>query len=286
MSSLSDVSICIKTFLRDSKLYKTISDIRRTMPEAQLLIADDGEMTEEKDGIYAELIREGHKVFVLPFDSGFGKKANKIIDNLDRRYALVGSDDFDFSPPSVRLGVQKMLAVFDRHPELSIVSGRLANRGPYEFYLEEKDGVVREIPAPSVAEFFMLPLDFDYLPCDVTVNYSLIRHDVFWTEGWVTNVDGPYWEEKRTQIGFDDEEIIGEGGHGAFFYDVKKAGLKVGWVPGVEISEQIGRDSDRYRQFRARAHGPSRKCFEKRKIRKWVLGNGIVDYDVTGEQKC
>jgi hypothetical protein len=62
---------------------------------------------------------------------------------------------------------------------------------------------------------------------------------------------------------------------------VKKVGFKVGWIPGVEISEQAGRDSDRYRQFRARAHGPSRKCFEKRNIRRWVLGSGQIDYDVT-----
>jgi hypothetical protein len=283
---LNRLSIGLKGFLRDEKLFHSIYHIRRTMPEVQLIVVDDGEMTEEKDLLYAEIIREGHKVFVLPFDSGYGVKSNRIIDSLDREFIAPLADDFDFSPPSVKVGIEKMLAVLDRNQELSIVSGRLANRGPYEFYLEEKDGVIREVPAPSVAEFFMLPLDFDYLPCDVTVNYSLIRRNVFWTEGWVTNVDGPYWEEKRTQIGFDDEEIIGEGGHGAFFYDVKKAGLKVGWVPGVEISEQTGRDSDRYRQFRARAHGPSRKCFQKRNIRKWVLGNGIVDYDVTGEQKC
>jgi glycosyltransferase involved in cell wall biosynthesis len=265
---LNRVSIGIKTFLRDSKLLKTISDIRRTMPETQLLIADDGEMTEEKDSVYAELIREGHKVFILPFDSGFGKKANKIIDNLDRDFALVASDDFDFAPPSVRLGVEKMLEVLDQNPELSIVSGRLANRGPYEFYLKETDGVIEEILAPSIPEFFMLPIDFDHLICDVTVNYSLIRKEVF------------------EKVRFDDEEIIGEGGHGAFFYDVKKAGFKVAYIPGVEISEQTGRDSDRYREYRHRACGPSRKCFEKRNICKWILGNGQVDYDVTGEHNA
>jgi hypothetical protein len=275
----SRISIGIKTLLRDGKLFRSLADIRRNMPEMKIIVADDGEQNEEKDGVYADLIREGHKVIILPFDSGFGKKSNAIIAALDTEFLLISSDDFNHGPPSVKVGIEKMLAVLDRNPGLSIVSGRLANRGPYEFYLEEKDGIVKEVPAPSVAEFFMLPLDFDYLPCDVTVNYSLIRRNVFWTEGWVTNVDGPYWQEKRTQIGFDDEEIIGEGGHGAFFYDVKKAGLKVGWVPGVEISEQTGRDSDRYRQFRARAHGPSRKCFEKRGIKKWILGNGIIDYD-------
>jgi hypothetical protein len=272
---LNRVSIGIKTFLRDFKLTRTIDAIRRNMPEAQLLIADDGEMTEEKDSLYAELTREGHKVFILPFDSGFGKKANKIIDNLDRDLLLVGSDDFDFSPASVRLGIEALVATLDENPELSIVSGRLGNRGPYEFHLLEDDGVITEWPTQP----FMTQYYAGYVECDVTVNYSLIRRSVFWTEGWVTGVDGPYWQPKRTEIGFDDEEIIGEGGHGAFFYDCKKANIKVAYVPGVEISEQTGRDSEQYRKYRFRACGPSRKCFEKRNIKRWVLGNGTVDYE-------
>jgi hypothetical protein len=262
MSSLSDVSICIKTFLRDSKLYKTISDIRRTMSEAQLLIADDGEMTEEKDLIYAELIREGHKVFILPFDSGFGKKANKIIDNLDRPYTLVGSDDFDFAPPSVRVGVQKAVVVLDQNSELDIASGRLTNRGPYEFELIDKGDEIIERPIDTNFHEYAHSIGLtDYIPCDVTVNYSLIRSDVF------------------QKVRFDEEEIIGEGGHGTFFLDCKRTGINVGWVPSFEISEQTGNDDERYKQFRRRACGLSRACFKKRGIKRWTLGSGQVDYE-------
>jgi hypothetical protein len=275
---LDRISIGLKTFLRDDKLFRSLRDIRRTMPEMKIIVADDGEQNEEKDGVYADLIREGHKVIILPFDSGFGKKSNAVISALDTEFLLVSSDDFAHDGPHVRLGIEKMLSVLDRSPGLSIVSGRLANRGPYEFHLVERQpGEIYERPLTG-SEYFR-----SVVGCDVTVNYSLIRRNVFWTEGWVTGFDGPYWQEKRTQIGFDDEEIIGEGGHGAFFYDVKKAGLKVAYVPGVEISEQTGRDSEQYRKYRYRACGPSRKCFEKRGIKKWVLGNGQIDYDVTGE---
>ncbi len=256
MSNLSDVSILLKTFLRDEKLFNSINAIRRNMPQIQMIIADDGEQTEEKDGVYADLVREGHKIIILPFDSGFGKKSNAGIAALDRPFLLVSSDDFCHTPSSVKVGIEKMLSVLDQNPELSIVSGRLGNRGPYEFHLVEHDGVVEELP--------IHPWDYEYgpyVPCDVTVNYSLIRREVF------------------QKVRFDDEEIIGEGGHGAFFYDCKKAGIKVGYVPGVEISEQTGQDSERYRQYRLRACGPSRKCFEKRGIRKWVLGSGQVDYE-------
>lgn len=273
---LDRVSIGIKTFLRDEKLFHTISSIRNSMPEAQLIIADDGEMTEEKDGIYADLEREEHVVIRLPFDSGFGKKSNAIISALARPLLLVGSDDFNFSPPNVRMGIEKMVAALDQNQSLDIVSGRLANRGPYEFHLVERQpGDIYERPLVG-SEYFRT-----VVRCDVTVNYSLIKRRVFWTEGWVTGIDGPYWQPKRTNVWFDDEEIIGEGGHGAFFYDVKKAGFKVAYVPGVEISEQTGRDSAQYRKFRARSHGPSRKCFDKRGIKKYVLGNGQIDYERT-----
>jgi len=273
--SFDRIAVGIKTFLRDDKLFHTINHVRRNLPDAQLMIADDGEMTEEKESLYAELIQEGHKVFILPFDSGYGAKSNKIIDNLQRDFLLVGSDDFDFSPASVSLGIERLVAALDRSPELSLVSGRLANRGSYEFYIRDQGDIIEEIPIPD----FYWQTGWTYQPADLTVNYSLIRRNVFWTEGLETNENGTGWVEKRTSIAFDDEEVIGEGGHGTFFLDVKRAGLKVGFVPGVEISEQTGEDSLRYRQYRARASRPSRKCFEKRNIRRWVLGNGVVDYN-------
>lgn len=258
MPSLSNVSILLKTFCRDEKLLNSVAAIRKNMPEIQMIIIDDGDQTETKDGIYADLVREGHKVIILPFDSGFGKKSNAGIAALDRPYLVISCDDFNHNPVGVKVGIEKMLSILEWSPGLSIVSGRLANRGPYEFLLAEDNGSIYEVPCnfdsyPQLANPFGI--------CDVTVNYSLIRREVF------------------EKVRFDDEEIIGEGGHGAFFYDVKKAEFKVAYIPGVEISEQTGRDSEQYRKFRARAHGPSRKCFEKRGIKKWVLGNGIIDYD-------
>src|SRR6266850_2387623 len=147
--SFDRIAVGIKTFLRDDKLFHTINHVRRNLPDAQLMIADDGEMTEEKESLYAELIQEGHKVFILPFDSGYGAKSNKIIDNLQRDFLLVGSDDFDFSPASVSLGIERLVAALDRSPELSLVSGRLANRGSYEFYIRDQGDIIEEIPIPD-----------------------------------------------------------------------------------------------------------------------------------------
>jgi hypothetical protein len=227
------------------------------MPQVQIIVADDGEMTEEKDSLYAEIIREGHKVLICPFDSGYGFKSNRIVDSLDREFLAPLADDFDFSPSSVKVGIEKALAVLDQNPNIDIVSGRVNGR-PYEFLLAENDGVVFEVPCnfdqyPNLAKPFGV--------CDLTVNYSLIRAKVF------------------DKVRWDDDQKIGEGEHGAWFLDAKKAGFRVAYVPGVGISEQAGQDSNRYRQYRGRARGPSRKCFEKRNLKKYVLGNGQVDYE-------
>jgi len=253
------IAIGIKTFLRDDKLFNTVAAIRRNLPGARMLIADDGDMTPEKYELYRDLIYENHRVIRLPFDSGFGAKSNAIIGVLSRDYLLVSCDDFDHNPSGVREGIEKLIEVLDRNPDVDIASGSLTNRGRYEFDLIDEGDTIREIPVDVGLNDAVVPW---YVQCDVTVNYSLIRQELF------------------TKVQFDNEERIGEGGHGTFFLDVKRAGFKVVFVPGVEISEQTSRDSERYRQFRRRASSPSRKCFDKRGIKRWVLGNGVVDYEI------
>ena len=105
----------------------------------------------------------------------------------------------------------------------------------------------------------MLPWFYEV---DLTVNFSLIRQEVFKKVRW------------------DDDVKIGGGEHGSWFLDVKRAGFKVAFVPGVNINEQSLRSSTEYRQFRARANSPERPCFERRGIKRYVLGNGSVDYGV------
>jgi len=259
------IAVGIKTFLRDAKLFKAIEGIRTNMPGAQIIVADDGVRTDEKYNLYSDLVLCGHKVGVFSFDSGFGFKSNQIVNMLDRPYLLIGSDDFDFTPKAAE-GVRTMIEIMEEsHPgELDILSGRLNGR-TYEFFLDDLGDTIIEHKADT--NFKMNGIRPRVYLVDLTVNYSLIRRDVF------------------KHVKFDNEEIIGEGGHGAFFVDCKRAGLKVGFTPLAEINEQHEpEDSARYRQYRARASSPSRKTFDRRGIKKYVLGSGKVDYDVTNDR--
>ena len=257
MSDLSKVTIGIRTFLRDAKLFTAIDGIRRTMSEAQIIIADCGEQTEEKSGIYSDLQREGHKVIILDFDAGFGSMSNAIADALDRPYLLIGSDDFLFDSEA-RKGIEKLVSVIEQYPELHIVSGRVNNKR-YEFFLDDGGDIVAERVAMTEPNGLFDPLAY-YV--DLTVNYCLVKKEVFSKVRW----DAP-------------EPKIGGGEHGSWFLDVKRAGLKVGFVAGVNINEQAGTDSEVYKSFRNRARMKARPCFDKRGIKKYILGDGRVDYD-------
>jgi hypothetical protein len=245
------IAVGIKTFLRDEKLFNVINAVDRYMPEAQMIIADCGEGSEAKTVIYHGMEAYGHKIIRLPFDAGFGAMSNAIATELKRNYLLIASDDFDFDAKAAQ-GVHSLYRALQF--DLDIASGRV-NNNPYEFFLEEfAPGRIREVRAE-------MPGKFLFHKVDLTVNYSLIR------------------KEALEKVRWDNEARIGEGEHGAFFYDAKKAGFNVVYVPGVNINEQLGQDSERYKQFRKRALSPSRICFEKRGIVEWVLGNGVVDYD-------
>lgn len=252
MADFSKIAVGIKTFLRDEHLFKAVEGVCQHMPGAQLIIADDGRITPEKAFLYENLSKIGHTILYLPFDSGFGKKSNAIATANRKPYLLIGSDDFNFTAEAAE-GISKLQEVLDFAPQISIASGRVDNR-PYEFFLEEKDDVIREYPVQTIG---MTPWFYEV---DLTVNFSLICDNVF------------------DKVRWDDDVKIGGGEHGAFFVDVKRAGFNVAYVTGVNIETQRLRDPSEYIPYRRRALGPERPCFDRRGIREYYLGNGQCDY--------
>jgi hypothetical protein len=260
MVDFSKIAVNIKTFLRDEHMYAAVKGILHNMPGAQIIIADDGRMTPEKSAFYENLRNWGHIAGYFPFDSGFGFKNNWIAQSNKRPYLLIGCDDFDFTASAAE-GVLKLQEVLE-NSDVDIAAGRLGDLH-YEFLLDTSEwmdkGIVREIP-----------LDADingrgewFIECDLTVNYHLIKRRVLERVQW------------------DEDVKIGGGDHGAFFLDVKYAGFKVAYVPGVRIDLQKRSIPAEYKPYRRRAYGPERPCFDRRGIKKYILGNGQVDYAVS-----
>jgi hypothetical protein len=257
----------IKTFLRDGCLTRCIDGLERNFPDVKMVIVDDGREAAHKITLSAALRQRGHVWIHLPYDSGFGAKANAAIPHCDRPYVLIGSDDFDFSHPTVRIGIEKLVAVLEHDKSIHIASGRVDDK-PYESCLQIDGSVVREIRGHREVKHIAggaLMGGITYRTCDLTVNYSLIRRECL----------------GQNALHWDGGEVkIGGGEHGSFFFDAHNLGYNVCVVDGVNIREMGWNFSQvypTYPQLRARAHHPARPCFKVRGITKWVLQDGTVE---------
>jgi hypothetical protein len=260
--SLSRVAIMVKTFLRDGYLMGALEGLEKNFPDAKIVIVDDGYESKEKITRYSELRRKGHACQWLPFDSGFGAKANAAIPLCDREYVLIGSDDFEFGQPGVREGVERMQKVLDAVPSLALVSGRVDQR-PYEFCWEHGERSLREIPGYHGSG----EVDgVKYHLCDLTVNYSLIRTKIF---------------QPRHGIKWDGGDVkIGGGEHSAFFLDLQRAYWSVAYVEGVNINQMprcFRSMHPSYPAMRARARQMGRPCLKRRGIDVYILGGGVAE---------
>jgi hypothetical protein len=251
----ADITVSIKTFLRDEKCFKAVRGIQRIMPEAKISVADDGLITSEKTEFYAQLRNQGHQVFILDFDAGFSAKSNIIVDNLKTPLLLQGSDDFEFDSFDVWQGIEKMLQVIQNHRNFDVVCGRVDNQ-PYEYLLLEVDNEVYEIPLG------LIDLNSDCCGIELGKNYWLAKRRVF-----------------DSGIRWDSGVRIGNGEHASLFLDIKHAGFKVGYAYGANINAQPDIDSPEYNRYRRRACSPERSCFEKRGIKKYILASGQVDWE-------
>lgn len=260
---LSKVCVLVKTFLRDGYLFDCVRAIEATLPEVKIVIMDDGMTSYAKNKLYDDLRAKGHVCEYLPYDSGFGEKSNAAIKHYDREYVLIASDDFDFSDPYVRPGIERLVTVMDNVP-LMVASGRVDNN-PYESLLERNGDTVREIPL-KMGDWDECQ-NINYKLCDLTVNYSLIRTRVLGS--------GP------RQVKWDGGEVkIGGGEHGAFFLDLKEHGHKVAFVPGVNINTMRydpKKQDAIYDRMRGRARQPGRVCLRRRGLKRWILADGTVE---------
>ena len=261
--SLSRVSVMVKTFLRDGCLFACLEGLEKNFADCKLIIMDDGYEGARKITKAAELRRRGHVWQNMPFDSGFGSKANAAIPFCDREYVLIASDDFDFDNPAVRPGVEAMQKVLDAVPSLAIVSGRVDGR-PYEFCWEAGDHSLREIARYHGSG------EVDgtkYHLCDLTVNFSLIRTKVF--------------EGKHGGIRWDGGDVkIGGGEHSSFFVDLQRSYWGVAVVPTANINQFRPNPQwmhKAYPSMRARARSIGRPCLKSRGIDVYVLANGTAE---------
>ena len=219
---LCDVAIAITSLWRHGYLLACLDGIAKNLPEVSVIVADDSDTD-----LCASIA--GPDCIRMKFDSGLPAKRNAIVDACQKPLLLLACDDFDFSTPEARQGIEKMVKVLDENPDVDVAGGHVDGLS-YEGYLEY-------VPGEYVRETRLVPDGTPFQRCDLTVNYFLARTDkiVAW--------------DVRMKIG---------GEHFDWFWQMRQAGCKIVWVSGVNVNTlQLGTSTNvqdpRYGGFRRRA---------------------------------
>lgn len=235
---LNDVSILITTFWRPGYLRTCLQGIHQNLPECEVCVACDD------DNFYSAPTSDRWKI--LPFDSGLTVKRNAAVALATRKYSLLGCDDYDFSTPEARAGIERMVNVLDAWSDVDVVVGTY-NGKAYEGLLEHK-------PGEYIREHRIKPEGITKI--DIGVNYFLARTDVLREVPWDENI----------------RPIGGE--HGDWFMMIKQARKRVIFVPGCHITSftlegenAIHRD---YRKMRNRAWMGHEVMLKKWNIKRWI----------------
>lgn len=239
------MTILVTTFLRPGFLKACLKGIEANLPECRVAVACDDETTPRDWGVAGWS--------QIPFDSGLTAKRNAAVQVTTTKYALLGSDDYDFSKPEVREGIERMVATLDEHPEIDVVVGTY-NDMPYEGKLEYRPGeyIMEHRKRPSELPTFLKP--YPGWKIEMGINYFLARTEVLREVPW-------------------DESIRPIGGeHGDWFMCMKQAGKYIAFVPGCNIHATEDNHEWRhpdYFKYRNRA-----QLGHQAMLKKW----GIKDY--------
>lgn len=255
------ICVLVKTLMRDAMLFRCVDSILKFMPGAKLVIVDDGFETRQKIHRYSQLRKMGHYCVWMDFDSGFGAKNNAAIKYYDRPYTLIFSDDFICDEDTAN-GVLKMLKVLESDSVLGVASGRV-DGNPYEGDIVEEvreDGMIHmKLVKPRNAWHDLKGAPFTC--CDMTVNYNLVRREVF---------EHVHWHEEF-KIGGD---------HLLFYQQVKAAGFLTSYVHGVNVRQQGRKPGDvlpQYDEARGRARLALPDLFRRMNWYKFTGLDGRVD---------
>jgi glycosyltransferase involved in cell wall biosynthesis len=160
---VEDLTIGIKTFLRPEKVRQLLYTIHdREWEPAEVIVADDGKINEEKRNTYEEYSEKlPLKVLDLEFDLGNGASRNKLAEECETEYLLMLDDDM--MPPENIPELRNAL----KNSDYGGISGILKEYGDLRACASDiffEDGFlvldIREEKKPDEHGV----IEFDYLP--------------------------------------------------------------------------------------------------------------------------
>lgn len=229
------VAVCIKTFMRDAPLQKTIAAVEKFCPfPYRLYIADDGRISDKKEHIYQQLEKAGHMIFRLPFNCGISIGRNTMVKQVEEDYLLLMDDDIELMDKD---SMRHMKEVLEKTSDVGITAGVLykpngeyfANEG-YARGLElvRENGVLFRYAAKQTLKSADGIL---FVYADQVVNFFLARREVFGDIHW----------DPRIRIEYE---------HMDFFLNLKKTKWRAAVCLEAKAVHQITINDPEYNEYR------------------------------------
>ena len=244
---MADIAVGTKVFTRTDKLRDLLVSVERTDID-KVYLADDGEMTVEKERLYDREFAFDLVLIDLEYDAGLGKGRKEIVDQLgDEEYLLIVDTDHEI-PRNVDVLAEQLEA--DRsiggiagtivEPERSRVFQSAKN------FREEGDVLVRsaDINQKTIEKIAGYPfVEFQFIP-----NAALFRTDC---------LDDYCW---------DPNYVIGKEHVDFYVGHWKQTDWRFGVCPTVTFSHYPGGDQS----YKSNRHSENKKDQSRRYFReKW-----------------
>lgn len=253
---MKNVTAVIISFLRQEYARACITSLKTQHPDIKLLVAENGEYDHEFAGFVKS---HGGRYLVMPFDSGVCYARNRLVEQVDTEYVLVGDDDFFYTPDT---GADKMLKFLQKNKTKNLIGGRINENGEirnYQGFIDfEKDHLVyRMFDETDCKKDRSSKLR--YHDADITFNFFIARTEIVKRIKW-------------------DEQIKVAYEHSDWFISLKKAGIGgivytpdvivIHKPPHVNVSRRV-----EYKKYRHRKEDRFR-FFEKHGIEYTIGFNG------------
>lgn len=267
-SDIKHVDFCITTFKRPKALERLLYSIAEFYSQANVYVADQNEHFDRP--FYKDLRTRLQKAGLvkrvsferLPYDCGLSYARNHLVRTTPNKYKLILDDDMIFTAET---DIGKMVKLLEAHPRVAVVGGRLQQLGTdihFEFNLENKDGVIRQIPDGQPMRDFN---GIGYKRTGCVLNFALMRKDLF------------------NLILWDQDLKVTE--HMDFYLRMRSVAYDILYTPDVVIDHPpTERDPD-YKELRQRSEFIV-KMMRKHGAKKIVSINGqVTELTDSGEIK-
>ena len=253
---MRNLTAIIVSFLRPEYMEKCVDSLHKTYPGIRIIVGENGHYNHQ---LHFQLKQINAKYVLLPFDSGVCFARNRLMDEVETDYVLIGDDDFFYDEGAK---VDKMLSFLRKHKEFSIIGGRIQENEKlrnYQGYIKFELGSLILTPLDLKQNFQKSVLK--YAPCDLTFNYFVAR---------TKDIRNQRWDEK-IKVAYE---------HADWFIGIQKAGVKVAFSPEPIVIHRPKTEkciSPEYAKFRTRRSDKD-YFYEKHDLDEIVEFTGQIDY--------